>query len=162
VLAFATHTSIAGIAGSLPEHPTPALVLTPPVQPSEQDDGLLSLDEIMKIKLPNTQLVILSACETAAADNSGENLSGLARAFFFAGAPSLLVSHWNVDDQATHQLMVEIFRHQARDRTISRAEALRQGMLGLLARARKKRAHFAHPYAWAPFFMVGEGRHSMP
>jgi len=149
ILAFATHTSI-----SESQHAPPALVLTPPVQSSAQDDGLLALDEILELKL-RYQYVILSACETASADNSGESLSGLARAFFFAGASALLVSHWNVDDLATQELISEIFRRQARDRTMSHAEALRQGMLGLLSRARGKRAHFAHPYAWAPFFIVG-------
>ena len=117
----------------------------------------MSLEEILDLKLPRTDWVVLSACNTAAADGSGEGLSGLARAFFFAGARSVLVSYWSVDDRATPELMTEIFRRYARDLTVSRAEALRQGMLALLQRAQGPTAYLAHPFAWAPFFLVGEG-----
>ena len=100
---------------------------------------------------------MLSACNTAADDGSGEALSGLARAFFYAGAASLLVSQWSVDDVATRVLMTEVFRRQADDPALPRAEALRQGMLAVMTRAQGKTAYFAHPYAWAPFMLVGEG-----
>jgi CHAT domain-containing protein len=103
--------------------------------PSERDDGLLGLEDILALKLVNTEWVILSACNTAAGDSSGEGLAGLVRAFFFAGARALLVSHWSVDDQATRALMTEVFRRQVRDPGASRAEALRQGLLGLMASA---------------------------
>src|SRR5207245_3587869 len=90
LLAFATHSLI---GGEITDPTQPALVLTPPATPSPQDDGLLSLDEILALKLSQTRLAVLSGCNTAAADRSGEGLSGLARAFFFAGAPAVLVSH---------------------------------------------------------------------
>lgn len=154
VVAFATHGLLAGQVKGLTQ---PALVLTPPATPSEEDDGLLSLDEILELKLPSTDRVILSACNTGAADGSGEGFSGLARAFFFAGARALLVSHWSVDDQATQALMTEVFRRAAADPTLPRAEALRQGMLALMAQATGPTAYFAHPFAWAPFFLVGDG-----
>jgi len=133
------------------------LVLTPPEKPSEKDDGLLDLEDIVRLKLDNTDWVILSACNTAAADGSGEGLSGLVRAFFFAGARSLLVSHWSVEDKATQSLMTEIFQRYAKDKTVARSEALRQGMLTLMAKAKGKTSYFAHPFSWAPFFLVGEG-----
>jgi len=154
VLAFATHGLLAGDLKGLTQ---PALVLTPPTTPSEQDDGLLVLEDILGLKLPTTDWVILSACNTAAGDGSGEGLAGLARAFFFAGARSLLVSHWSVEDRATQALMTEVFRRFAADKTMPRAEALRQGMLALMASGQGQTAYFAHPFAWAPFFLVGDG-----
>ena len=154
VVSFATHGLIAGEVSGLKE---PALVLTPPERPSEKDNGLLGLEDILSLKLANAYWVILSACNTAAADGSSEGLSGLVRAFFFTGTPSLLVSHWGVDDRATQALMIEVFRRYARDKTVARSEALRQGMLALMSSAKGNTAYFAHPFAWAPFFLVGEG-----
>jgi CHAT domain-containing protein len=154
VLSFATHGLLAGELKGLSQ---PALVLTPPATPSEEDDGLLALEDILGLKLPSTDWVILSACNTAAGDGSGEGLAGLARAFFFAGARSLLVSHWSVEDRATEALMTEVFRRHAHDKAMPRAEALRQGMLALMAQAQGPTAYFAHPFAWAPFFLVGDG-----
>jgi len=155
VLSFATHGLLAGDIVGLRQ---PALVLTPPSQVIPEDDGLLSLDDVMRLTLASTEWVILSACNTGAADGSGEGLSGLARAFFFAGAPTLLVSHWSVDDRATQALMTAIFQRWAARAGASRADALRQGMLALMQQARGPTAYFAHPFAWAPFFLVGEGR----
>ena len=84
-------------------------------------------------------------------------MSGLARAFFFAGAPAVLVSHWSVEDRATQAFMAEVFRRYARDPTLAWAEAVRQGTVALLQQASDKTAYFAHPFAWAPFFLVGDG-----
>jgi len=155
VLAFATHSLIGGELTGLAQ---PALVLTPPTTPRPDDDGLLSLDEILALKLSQTRLVVLSGCNTAAADRSGEGLSGLVRAFFFAGAPAVLVSHWSVEDRATQAFMAAVFRRYASDPTLPWAEALRQGTVALLQQARGKTAYFAHPFAWAPFFLVGDGQ----
>jgi CHAT domain-containing protein len=83
-----------------------------------------------------------------------EALSGLARAFFYAGARSLIVSHWNVVDQATVALMSGTFRAAARDPSLSHAEALRQSMLAMIEGARSDAE--AHPRLWAPFVVVGE------
>jgi len=155
VVAFATHALVGGELAGLTE---PALVLTPPSQPSDQDDGLLGLQDIMELKLVNADWVILSACNTAAPGGSGEGLSGLARAFFYAGAPSLLVSQWSVDDVATQHLISEVLRSYAKSRGLARAAALQEGMRGLMRdRAGGEHAYFAHPFAWAPFFVVGEG-----
>jgi CHAT domain-containing protein len=107
VLSFATHGLLAGQLTGLVE---PALVLTIPARPTQEDDGLLTMGEILDLELPQVEWVILSACNTAGGDGNGQGLTGLARAFFFAGAKALLVSHWSVDDRATQALMTEIFR----------------------------------------------------
>lgn len=157
VVAFATHALIGGELTGLKE---PALVLTPPKQPSESDDGLLALDDVMTLKLKQTEWVVLSACNTAAPGGSGEGFSGLVRAFFFAGTPSLLVSQWSVDDAATDQLMTAVFTVYGHGAGVSRAAALHDAMLKLMDVPRIDPAHayFAHPFAWAPFIVVGEGR----
>jgi CHAT domain-containing protein len=155
VLAFATHGLLAGQIGVL----QPALVLTPPLVPTDENNGLLYMEDILQLKLPNTDWVVLSACNTAGDDGSGESLSGLARAFFFAGAKALLVSQWSVDDEATKVLMSEIFKRYGGVPSLPPAKALREGMLALLDKGIKEPKHryFAHPYAWAAFSLVGEG-----
>jgi len=153
VIAFATHALIAGHMETCTE---PALVLTP--ARNQQDSGLLGVEDILGFKLIDVQWVILSACNTGAVGENGEGLSGLVRAFFYAGAPSLLVSQWAVDDAATKQLMSSVLRYYASHPQASRADALREGMRGLLTRnAEGNLAYFAHPFAWASFFIAGEG-----
>ena len=101
VVAFATHGLVSGEIEGLAE---PALVLTPPAIPTEQDDGLLTASEIAQLEL-DADLVILSACNTAAGKEVGaKGFSGLAKSFFYAGARSLLVSHWPVESNAAAQL----------------------------------------------------------
>ena len=98
--------------------------------------------------------VILSACNTAAGDSvGGAAFSGLARAFFYAGARELLVSHWYVDSKATVALITKSFDALKADPKIGRAEALRRAMTTLIAAGGRT----AHPSAWAPFVVVGEG-----
>jgi CHAT domain-containing protein/Tfp pilus assembly protein PilF len=155
VVSFATHGLLAGELAGLSQ---PALVLTPPDTPSDDNDGLLSLDEILRLRMPSTEWVVLSACNTAGADGSGEGLSGLARAFFFAGAKALLVSQWSVDDAATQVLMTEIFKRYSAYSSLP-AKALQDGLLATMDHAGKdsQKRYFAHPYAWAAFFLVGNG-----
>lgn len=150
-LAFATHGLMAGELKGFAE---PSLVLTPPAQGSELDDGLLTASEIALLKL-NADWVILSACNTAAADGTpgAEGLSGLAKAFFYAGARSLLVSHWAVSSDATVALTTRMFEESAKG--AGKAEALRRSMLALMQR--RDNVYFAHPALWAPFIVVGEG-----
>lgn len=136
----------------------PALVLTPPSQPSVDDDGLLTMDDVMGFKLLADEWVILSACNTAAPDGSGEGLSGLTRAFFYAGAPAVLVSQWSVDDVATQRLMTLTFSGNKSDRA-HHAALLQNGMVKLMAEGASDDAHayFAHPFAWASFVVIGAG-----
>jgi CHAT domain-containing protein len=91
IVAFSTH---ALMTGEIPFIAEPALILSPPARPSSEDDGVLTASEIAGLRM-DADLVILSACNTAAPGaQSSEGLSGLARAFFFAGSRALLVSNW--------------------------------------------------------------------
>ena len=129
VVYFATHGLLAGEVKGLGE---PALALTIPKEPSELDDGLLTASEVAQLKL-NADWVVLSACNTAAGDRLGaEALSGLARAFFYAGAHALLVSHWAVDSDAATRLTTTTFDLLQSDPKIGRAEALRRAMLAYM------------------------------
>jgi CHAT domain-containing protein len=148
---FATHGVLAGQLDGTRE---PGLILTPPKEASEEDDGYLSASEIASLKL-DADWVILSACNTAAgAATSAEALSGLARAFIYAQARALLVSHWEVYSDATVKLITTAIREMARDPKVGRSEALRRSMLALIDRGEP---HEAHPAYWAPFVVVGEG-----
>lgn len=152
IVYFATHGLVAGDIKGLAE---PSLALSIPKQPNDLDDGLLTASEIAQLKL-NADWVVLSACNTIAGDKPGaEALSGLARAFFYAGARALLVSHWAVDSAAATQLAVTTFEKLKADPKLGRSEALRQAMLDFMNDASDPR--HAHPAYWAPFVVVGEG-----
>jgi CHAT domain-containing protein/Tfp pilus assembly protein PilF len=152
IIAFATHGLMAGDIGVA----EPGLVMTPPLKPTQADDGLLKASEVAQLKL-NADLVILSACNTAASDGTpgAEGFSGLAKAFLYAGARTLLVSNWPVASDATVELMTRLSGYLEHDH-VGRAEALRLAMLDLM----KDDDHpsYAHPLFWAPFVVVGEGR----
>jgi CHAT domain-containing protein len=99
--------------------------------------------------------VVLSACNTAAAEKPGaEALSGLARAFFYAGGRSLLVSNWEVETTSAVALMVGTFAALAADPKLSHAEALQKSMLVMIDDAHHP--EWADPKYWAPFVVVGE------
>jgi CHAT domain-containing protein len=161
VIAFATHGLLPGDIDGLNQ---PALAMTAPALVGHGGDGLLTVDEILALEL-NAEWVVLSACNTGAADGRGaEAVSGLGRAFFYAGAHALLVSNWPVHSEATRDLMTTLFGIQARDSAIGRAEALRLASLEMADKGAYRdpvgRALFAyaHPIFWAPFTVVGDGR----
>jgi tetratricopeptide (TPR) repeat protein/CHAT domain-containing protein len=150
VLHFATHGALAGELRGTSE---PGLILTPPQRASEQDDGYLSASEIAALKL-DADWVILSACNTAAGGAAdAEALSGMARAFIYAGARALLVSHWAVDSNAAVKLVTRAVGEMARNPDLGRAEAMRRAMAALIETGTAE----AHPANWAPFVVVGEG-----
>jgi CHAT domain-containing protein len=155
IVYFATHALVTGFLKDFAQAKAePALALTIPDKPNDQDDGLLQMSEISELKL-NADWVVLSACNTAASDGVGaEALSGLARAFFYAGAQSLIVSHWDVLDEETVRLMSDLFRISSQNKSLSHGEALRQAQLNMLNNA--KNDEDAHPRVWAPFVVVGE------
>jgi CHAT domain-containing protein len=152
IVYFATHGLVAGDIRGLAE---PSLALSIPAQPTDVDDGLLTASEVTQLKL-NADWVVLSACNTVAGDKPGaEALSGLARAFFYAGARSLLVTHWAVNSNAATRLTTSTFDILKANPSIGRAEALRRAMLAYLNDPSDPMN--AYPANWAPFEIVGEG-----
>ncbi len=162
VLVFATHGLVPGDLDGLHQ---PALALTSPqVTRDEKNDGLLTMGEIMGLRL-NADWVVLSACNTASGQGAGsEAVSGLGQAFFYAGTRALLVSNWPVESVSARLLTTTLFAQQEADPTLSRAEALQKSMLQLIDEGVRKDSDtgkaafaYAHPVFWAPFSLVGEG-----
>jgi CHAT domain-containing protein/Tfp pilus assembly protein PilF len=153
IVYFATHGLVAGDVSGVGQ---PSLALTIPAKADDFDDGLLTASEVAQLSM-DADWVVLSACNTIAGDRPGaEALSGLARAFFYAGARALLVTHWAVESAAATRLTTVAFRKLAADRSLGRAEAIRQSMLDMLRDARD--VHNSDPAVWGPFSIVGEGR----
>ena len=149
VLYFATHGLVAGDVvqgGTVAE---PALALSA----GGGEDGLLTSSEVAALHL-DADLVVLSACNTAVGGEPGaEALSGLAQAFAYAGAGSLMVSHWPVESRSAVAMMTDIFRRRAADPDLGLAEAQRQAILTLLDAPANP--DWSHPAYWAPFVLVG-------
>jgi CHAT domain-containing protein/Tfp pilus assembly protein PilF len=156
VVEFATHGLMPGNLG-LNE---PALVLTPTHQAHAEHDGLLTASKIVTLKF-DADWVILSACNTAASDAGPDpnGFSALAKAFFYAGARSVLMSHWSVPSESTVKLTTGAIAELAKAPAIGRAEALRRSMMAMLDPSNPPA--FAHPLVWAPFSLAGEGRTEM-
>ena len=160
IVMFATHGLVPGDLSGLGQ---PALALSAPDVTGNAGDGLLTVEDILALKL-NADWVVLSACNTAAAQGAGaEAVSGLGRAFFYAGTRALLVSNWPVESTSARELTTDLFRRQADASGLSRAEAMRQAMLtliegpGLKGPDGKTLFSYAHPIFWAPFSLVGDG-----
>ncbi|RYM08225.1 CHAT domain-containing protein [Sphingobium cupriresistens] len=147
VILFATHGLVSGEMEGVTE---PALLLSPPAADAVGDDGLLTASEVAAMRI-GADWVILSACNTAAGnDAQAPAYSGLAQAFRYAGAGSLLVSHWPVRDDASAFVTLETVKGAARG--LPRAVALQRAMLKLIG---SKRPAAAQPYIWAPFILMG-------
>ena len=161
IVVFATHGLVPGDLDGLTQ---PALALSAPeVTGNADEDGLLTMEEVLGLKL-NADWVVLSACNTAAGDGAGsEAVSGLGKAFFYAGARSLLVSNWPVETVSARLLTTKLFEQQAANPDLTRAQALRGTMLELIDRGESgsatsgQRFAYAHPMFWAPFSLVGDG-----
>ncbi len=156
VVHFATHGLLAGETALFAKHHAePALLMTPPDKASEDDNGLLTASEVAQLKL-DADWVIMSACNTAGGEGENANaeaLSGLARAFFYAGARSLLVSHWYVNSDAAVKITTGAINEMRANPNIGRAEALRRSIAALIAKGNG----WDHPSIWAPFVLVGNG-----
>ena len=119
-------------------------------RPAEGEDGILTALEASGLDLWGTKLVVLSACDTGLGQlDQGEGVSGLRRALFTAGAESAIMSLWKVDDAATRDLMIGIYRRLGQGG--GRADSLREAQLALAQDPRT-----AHPFYWAGFVAVGD------
>jgi CHAT domain-containing protein len=109
-------------------------------------DGWLTVRDVYRLNL-TCELVTLSACETGvSALAPGDEWIGLARGFFSAGSPAILVSQWTVDDEATARLMIDFYSHLRSG--AGAAAALRYAQCQMMADK-------SHPYFWAPFAILG-------
>jgi CHAT domain-containing protein len=160
IVAFATHGLM---PGDLDGQTQPALALTAPEVAGIDGDGLLTVEKILALKL-NADWVVLSACNTGAGAGAGsEAVSGLGRAFFYAGTRALLVTNWSVESASARELVTDVFRRQADNPTLTRTEALRQAMVALMDHGEARDASgkvlytYAHPLFWAAYSVVGDG-----
>jgi CHAT domain-containing protein len=160
VIVFATHGLVPGDLNGLTQ---PALALTAPSVAEVSGDGLLTMEEILALKL-NADWVVLSACNTAAGAGAGaEAASGLGRAFFYAGTRAILVTNWSVHSASARELVADLFRRQAADPQLTRAEALRQATMaladgpGFTNEKGETLFSYAHPLFWAPYTIIGDG-----
>lgn len=144
---FATH----GFLDSL--HPElSGIVLSMVDEDGKSQDGFLRAHEVFNLKLP-ADLVVLSACQTGLGKEvRGEGLVGLTRGFMYAGAPRVVVSLWNVNDQATAELMGRFYRGMLKDK-LRPAAALRAAQVSLM-----KEKKWQSPFYWAAFTLQGEWR----
>ncbi|MBI9083934.1 MAG: CHAT domain-containing protein [Desulfobacterales bacterium] len=166
ILAFATHALRPGDLDGLAQ---PAIAFSSPEVTHQDEDGLLTVGEILTLKL-NADLVVLSACDTGAGANSdSEAISGLGLAFFYSGARAMLVTMWPVETTSANKLTTELFRFLQTDESLTKTQAHRKSMLKLMDDPGLKNdasgkivASYAHPFFWAPFVMVGEGGRPAP
>lgn len=147
IVHFATH----GLLNS--EHPElSGLVLSLVDENGKTRDGFLRMHEIYNLRLP-ADVVVLSACQTGLGKEvKGEGLVGLTRGFMYAGAQSVVASLWQVNDQATAQLMQCFYRGMLKD-GMRPAAALRAAQIEMM-----KQKRWAAPYFWAAFTLQGEWR----
>lgn len=124
------------------------IVLSMVNERGQPEDGYLTLRDIYTLDLP-AYMVVVSACETGvSASVQGEGLIGLTRGFMNAGAQSVVVSLWRVDDEATAELMKRFYTNLFGKQPMSRAAALRQAKIEMKDNY--------HPYRWAGFVLQGD------
>lgn len=158
ILHFATHGLLPGDLTCLTES---AIVTSPSPGAKDASGSLLTVSQVVELDL-DADAVILSACNsgggsgTPTGNQAGESLSGLARAFFYAGARSLLVTHWSVDDTATAYLVAYSLKVAGvTDGGI--AASVRSAQLSMINGTGGLPEAWAHPYFWAPLALIGDG-----
>jgi CHAT domain-containing protein len=144
---FATHGFLNSTSPELS-----GIVLSMVDQEGRPRNGFLLADEVFNLRLP-AEMIVLSACQTGLGKEvKGEGLVGLTRGFMYAGAPRVIVSLWNVDDKATSELMVRLYRGVLKEH-LSPAAALRTAQVEMW-----KQKRWRTPYYWAAFVLQGEWR----
>jgi CHAT domain-containing protein len=135
-----------------------AIMTSPAAGAQDASTALLTASRIAGLTL-DADTVILSACNTSGPDGrtSGESLSGLARSFFYAGARSLLVTHWSVNDRVTTILVAGTMQRYQQDPSAGLAAALAEQQRSLLDQATGPLSALAHPFYWAPLALIGDG-----
>jgi len=144
IIHLATH----GFLDDLKGLGTPGAIALAPDGTGEPNDGLLTANEILDLKL-NAELVVLSACDTGGGKITSDSVIGLSRSLIIAGASSVIVSLWSVPDASTADLMTEFYKNW-KERKLDKAQALRQAMLTIMKRPN------AQPKDWAAFTLIGE------
>lgn len=124
-------------------------VMTGQSVPKGKEDGVLTSSEIAQLDLLNVNLVVLSACQTGLGETNSEGVFGLQRGFKKAGAKTLVMSLWKVDDEATQILMSRFYQSVAEGKTLHDAFVLAQDFL-----RRTQEGRFNDPYYWAAFVML--------
>ena len=161
VIAFASHALLPWDLDGLDQ---PAIALSSPAVVGGDEDGVLTMSEIMKLRL-NADWAVLSACNTGASEGEGaEAVSGLGRAFFYAGTRAVLVTMWPVETTSAKSLMTGLFTHYTKEKGLSRAQAQRKAINEMIDSQTfkdpvtgKTVASYAHPFFWAPYIIMGDG-----
>lgn len=150
ILLFATHAEVGNLPADLPE---PGLFFSAPAQATALDDGYLKASEIAQMKI-GAEIVVLSACSTGSDSGlpGASGLSGLARAFFEAGAAQLIVSHWDVAAVSSSALFQSLLANRRAGSGGSLAVELQRAMLDVMDGGHA--LIYAHPFVWAPFTVV--------
>jgi len=123
----------------------------------EEDDGILTAEEIAAMNLSGVEWAVLSACETGVGKvEAGEGVFGLRRAFQMAGAGTLIMSLWSVEDESARQWMAALYEGRL-VKKLSTAESVRAASLEVL-RSRREKSQNTHPFFWAGFVAAGDWR----
>jgi CHAT domain-containing protein len=123
----------------------------------DQDEGILTADEIARLNLQGTEWAVLSACDTGLGEiKAGEGVFGLRRAFQIAGARTVIMSLWPVEDESTRDWMRALYEGRMQ-RKLDTATAVHEANLTML-RARRAKGQTTHPFFWAAFVAAGDWR----
>lgn len=115
--------------------------------PDDVEDGVLTALELSNMNLGNVDMVVMSACESGLGETSGEGVFGLQRGFKLAGANTLLMSLWKVDDTATQKLMTEFYSHYLSGKS-------KQESLNLAQQSLRNSSEYSDPEYWAAFILL--------
>ena len=124
---------------------------------ADEDDGILTAEEVASLDLEGVEWAVLSACDTGVGEiKAGEGVFGLRRAFQVAGARTVVMSLWSVEDQSTRAWMRALYEGRF-ERHLSTADAVHQASLTVL-RDRRAKGQSTHPFFWAAFVAAGDWR----